>query len=247
MSTFRFADLRADVERLNPDPLLPDMDIYVVRISSPDRDAWVEQKMATRKKNRTVATDFDMAWGVIGGLDQAARYPDRWRKILREMTEQSDEEIESTLQVAERLAPYLTEALESGTQRFAMYQEAREGGVGPYDPSMGIARRMEMPEVIRTKEDMAMFFAYLYIVEKTAFHPDDRFSEYVDGDGNRAYTRNEAATRQRLMNQSWKVAEKNRLDIYEMALWVGSLVGAGDPENTFSAPAWLKSLSNTWL
>lgn len=248
MSTFKFGEIRADVDRLGPDPKAPEADIYKVRITSPDNSAWMESRILTPRRNRTVASDFDLAIGILGSLDQASIKPRLWRHMMKQITPISDEELDATMEVAQRLKPYLPEAMEIATQRYGMFSEARESGVGPYDPGMGISRKLEIPESVRTKEDIARFFAYLYLVDRTSFHPDDRFGGYVDPQGKRAYTRNQAATRDKLMRQSWKVANANGLDIYEVALWVGALTGASsDPENEADAPDWLKGLSNTWI
>jgi hypothetical protein len=247
MSNFKFGQLTAEVERLKPLPSFPGQDLHRVIIKSPE---WVviEASFVTKvREARTVAYDFDMAYGMLGSLHEAAIRPAEWKKVLETKTDMSPEQIKHTLEIAQEMKPYLPAATISAIAQYPTFNEYRQGNVGPLEPGMGIARRLAMPEVIRTKEDIATFFAYLYIVEHTAFHPDDDFGEYVDREGKATYTKKEAATRNRLMQQAWKVSKANGLDIYEIALWVGALAGGNDPENEADAPAWLKGLSNTWI
>lgn len=245
MSTFKFGDIKIEVHRMGPDPLRKSTDFYTVKISQ--GDSWMESVGEKPRENRTAGSDFVMAIETLYNLHSIAANPEVWAAEMQSIGKMSQEEIDATVNVAENLQPYLDEAVSSSRDRLDLYSEHYESGVGPYDPSMGVARVLELPEKIRTKEDMARFFAYLYLVDRTSFHPDDQFSSYVYSKGSAAYTRKEAAIRQRLMKQAWQVSHKNGLDIYEVALWVAALIGAGDPENKESAPVWLKSLSNVWV
>jgi len=239
-----FGDIRADVERLGPDPLNFSRELYRVRISSPGGD-WVESQLTSSKEYRTAGTDFDLAMGALGSLYQAVKNPKAWRKALERHTRMSDEEINATFHVADRMREFLPSAMMRATQQYSLYAEAREGNVGPLE--MGVSRRLELPLEIRNKEDIANFFAYLYLVEHTSFHPDDSFGEYVDRSGKAAYGEREASIRDMLMHQARDVAKKLHLNIYEVGLWVGALSGANhDPENEASAPKWLRDLSKTW-
>lgn len=250
MSTFKFGEIRADVERLAPDPTLSSKDVYQVRISSPDENAWIENRLVMKKnENRTVASDFDMASGVIGNLYQAAMNPEAWREVLEATMKISPEEVNAIMDVAERLKPYLHQAVDVAVERFNLYSEAREGGVGPYNPELGIARSLELPEHIGDKEDIAQFFAYLYLVDNLSFHPDENFSSYREWKtGKRFYTQDEIDTRNGLMIEAFQAAEAENMDIYEIALWVGAVTGVNsDPENEAAAPGWLKALSSKWV
>lgn len=243
MSTFKFGEIRVDVHRTDPDPLSPKMDFYAIRVSH--GNTWLETLQAKPRADRMAGSDFSIAMTFLLFLSPIAQNPEGWETLMRSEGKMSQEEIDATVDVALALGPYLDEALDIAHQRLGVYLEHFESGIGPFE--MGIGRRLDLPVHIRTKEDIARFFAYLYIVDHTSFHPDDRFGEYVDNKGKRAYTRNEAATRDWLMSQSWGVAKENGLDIYEVALWVGALTGVSeDPENETSAPDWLKSLSSTW-
>lgn len=245
MSTFRFGEIKVEVHRMGPDPLHPNSDFYAVKVSQDD--TWMESMLERPKANRTAGSDFEIAAEVVSNLYLIATEPAAWAEEAQKVGRASQEEIDATIAVANNLRPYLNEAIRSTRGKFDLFSEHFEAGVGPYDPSMGIARKLELPKSVQTKEDIANFFAYLYLVDHTSFHPDDRFGDYVRPDGKRAYTRHEAATRQTLMNQSWRISEENRLDIYQMALWVGALSGVqNDPDNEDSPPDWLKGLSNTW-
>jgi hypothetical protein len=100
---------------------------------------------------------------------------------------------------------------------------------------------LTLPDRVETPEDMVRFFMFLDRVDRTGFHPDDRF--YSDGrvqhtnrEGLPFYSVQEAKKRDRLMSQSWEVAHQESLDIYEVALFV-----TGSPDNTIDrAPEWLQ-------
>lgn len=118
------------------------------------------------------------------------------------------------------------------------------------------AAKPRFPRSVRTREDIVDFFAHLYLVDRTSFHPDDRFYDeergevaYVDRSGRPTYTTDEARLRDRLMAEAWDVAEAEGLDIYEIGLWTGALVGAGgEPETAEGpAPAWLRRALAPWV
>lgn len=244
MSVFKFGDIRVHVHRTGPDPLHPHVDFYTVKIAHDD--AFVESLSKKPKANRTAGSDFEIAAEALSGMYTTATQPEIWAQAMQEEGVMSQAEIDAVAAVAEALRPYMNEAMASTRGRFDLYQEHFEAGVGPFE--MGISRRLMLPDQIRTKEDIAQFFAYLYLVDRTSFHPDDRFMEYVDRTGKAAYNAAESRKRDVLMAQARILAQKQGLDIYELALWVGALAGANeDPENEATAPAWLKSLSNTWV
>lgn len=232
------------MHRTGPDPLHPNVDFYSVRIGHDD--AFLESMLKKPKSNRTAGSDFEIAAEALSGMYTTAMQPEAWAEAMQQEGAMSQPEIDAVAAVAEALRPYLPEAMESTRGRFELYQEHYESGVGPLE--LGISRRLSLPEQIRTKEELAQFFAYLYMVDRTSFHPDDRFGEYVDREGKPAFTAAEAKKRDVLMAQARYISQKLKLDIYEVALWVGALVGANyDPENEASAPGWLKSLSNAWV
>lgn len=103
--------------------------------------------------------------------------------------------------------------------------------------------RLTLPEKISTPEDIVRFFLFLDRVDNTSFHVDDRFYghgrvQYVDRDGDPAYTPAEAKLRDRLMQQARNVAARKGLDIYEIGLIV-----TGAPDYPLeSAPKWLQAV-----
>jgi hypothetical protein len=121
---------------------------------------------------------------------------------------------------------------------------------------VGIARTgpkgPPLPGSIESPEDMARFFAHLTLVDRTSFHPDDRFFheetgtvEYVGPGGKPAYTPREARRRDRLMGEAWDVATGEGLDIYEVAMWADEVVGTGPGTDT-RPPAWIKNALKPW-
>lgn len=232
------------MHRAGPDPLHPNSDFYSVKISHDD--AFVESLLKKPKSNRTAGSDFEIAAEALSTMYMISSDVDGWASAAQKEGGVSQEELDAVAQVATALQPYMAEAIQSTRGRFDIYQEHYEKGVGPLE--MGIARRLSLPSKIRTKEDIAQFFAYLYLFDRTSFHPDESFENYVDRENRATYTDEEARIRNRLMAQAWAISEKQGLDIYELSLWVGALAGANDdPPNEASAPAWLKSLSNTWV
>lgn len=95
-----------------------------------------------------------------------------------------------------------------------------------------------LPENILGREDIVRFFLYLDRVDRTAFHPDDRFwtpeggVQYSGRMGDPAYTVAEAKRRDRLMEQAFQVSSREGLDIYE----IGLVVTGGDIEG----PLWIR-------
>lgn len=94
-----------------------------------------------------------------------------------------------------------------------------------------------LPERIRTPADIVRFFMYLNKVDRTSFHPDDRFFsegevQYSTRRGEPAYTPEEAQLRDRLMDEVWEVATRHNLDPSEVAIWV---TGTDEP-----VPPWVE-------
>jgi hypothetical protein len=62
-------------------------------------------------------------------------------------------------------------------------------------------------------------FAKELIKESVNFHPDEDFNNYVNLESNLpTYTKEEADLRNKLMNQSFDVCEKEGVDIYDFTL-----------------------------
>lgn len=233
-----------EVHREGPDPLHPDSDFYKARISQDD--VFLESMLKKPRGPRTAGSDFSIASDFLASMFVTAMNPEEWAREMQKEGAISQEEIDAVTQVASTFAPYMEEAMESTRGRIEMYREHFESGIGPLE--MGISRKLELPDHIGNKEEIAKFFAYLYLVDRTSFHPDEDFRTYEDIAGRSAYTNAQAEARNILMVEAIQAAEAEGLDIYEVALWVGALTGASDdPENEAQAPAWLKSLSNTWI
>ena len=233
-----------DVNRTGPDPLSPNLDFYTVKISQ--GDTFLESLVKRPKSNRTAGSDFEIAMELLSSLFVTGKNPEGWAAQVQAEGSMSQEEIDAVAYVAAHLEPYMNEAMASTRGRFEIYQEHYEKGVGPLE--MGISRKLRLPEHIGNREEIAEFFAYLYLVDHTGFHPDDDFETYEDRQGRPAYTPAQAEARNILMTEAFQAAEVAGLDLYEIAIWVGALTGAAeDPENEASAPSWLKALSNTWV
>lgn len=246
MGSFKFGQIRADVNRLGPVPEKPRFDLYGIKLSV-DEDTWIESQMARpNDQPRSSGSDFEMAAFMLATMKFAADDPKLYYIRMVKFGQVSPEEILATVELAKRLEPYLEEAVKDAHDRYSLYSEHREGRPGPLE--MGIARPLQLPEHIGLKEEIAEFFAYLYLVDKTSFHPDEDFESYVDKDGKPAYSPEEAKARNILMTEAFQAAEAEGLDLYEVALWVGALAGVNDdPENEAQAPDWIKALSNTWI
>lgn len=244
MSRFRFGEIVVEVHREGPDPLHLDSDYYKARISHDD--VFLESMLKKPRGPRTAGSDFSIASDFLASMFVTAMNPEGWAEEMQADGKMSQEEIDAVTQVAANLEPYMEEAMRATRGRIEMYQEHFESGIGPLE--LGISRKLEFPDHIGNKEEIAKFFAYLYVVDQTSFHPDEDFNTYVDVAGRPSYTTAEAESRNILMVEAIQAAEAEGLDIYEVALWVGALTGASDdPENEAQAPAWLKALSNTWV
>jgi hypothetical protein len=243
LSRFKFGEIQVDVHRAGPDPLSPGLDFYAIKVSR--EDVFMETQMPFPKSARSSGTDFAIAMNALLYLSPIARHPERWENMMRDEGRISQEEIDATIDVALALQPYLEEAIDKAFERQPMYSEYYEKGVGPLE--LGIARRLGLPEHIGNKEEIAQFFAYLYLVDHTGVDPDEDFKTFVDRDGRDAYTPAQAELRNALMLEAIQAADAEGLDIYDLALWVGAMTGANDdPEREASTPKWLKELSKEW-
>ena len=71
---------------------------------------------------------------------------------------------------------------------------------------------------IKSVEDVKKFFRQL-LAEDLNFHPDTPFEDYINGETKvDTYTKEEAALRNELLDQSFDVCEKSGEDIYEMCM-----------------------------
>lgn len=246
MSRYKFAEIQVEVNRLGPVPGEQGTELYSVRLANPDGGSWIESKVAKPVGTRTSGSDFQLAADMVDYMKKAADDPERWYIQMNSIGRVSPEELKATLDIAKYLSPYLDEASRSAHERVYLYAEHREGNIGPFD--MGIARILQLPDEIRTPEDIAKFFAYLYLVDDVQFHPDDSFEQYIDGKGRPAFTPNEIEVRDQFMAKAFAISQKYGIDIYELGMWVGALTGKMlNPEDEASAPGWLKALSNTWI
>lgn len=80
-------------------------------------------------------------------------------------------------------------------------------------------KKIAAPVAIRTVADVRKFFSYLLKTRKVSFHPDDDFKNYVENNsGKRCFTNDEAKKYNKLMNDAFKVCEKEKKDIYSIGL-----------------------------
>lgn len=242
MSRFRFGDIVATVTRLGTAPTDPGNEEYSVRLDHPDGESWIESKIRTPRTPRTAGFDYRLAFNMLGSMWGAVHQPGRW---LQEVSKGglSPEELAATVEMAVKLEPYLQDAIHSGLSRAPFYSEHWES-----KKHLGISSPPDLPRHIRTKEDVANFFAYLFLKEDLSFHPDEDFNTYVNSEtGGAAYTMEEAHERNRLMAESFEVMRKAKIDIYGLGLWISALLGFGDPDNLSDVPTWLRNLSETWI
>lgn len=72
---------------------------------------------------------------------------------------------------------------------------------------------------ISSIKDVEAFFQHLVLDRKVNFHPDDMFENYVSCEGGiNTFTLEECANYNRLMDECFKVCEKEGKDIYEIGI-----------------------------
>ena len=72
---------------------------------------------------------------------------------------------------------------------------------------------------ITTVKEVETFFHHIVFERKVSFHPDNMFEDYVSCErGIPTFTLSECAIYNRLMDESFKVCEKEGVDIYEIGL-----------------------------
>ena len=74
-----------------------------------------------------------------------------------------------------------------------------------------------LPTRIETIQDVKDFAEYIKVVEDAVISPDDSFSEYANYKTlEPTYTKDEAESRDKLMEQCFSVCECEGVDIYEL-------------------------------
>ena len=72
---------------------------------------------------------------------------------------------------------------------------------------------------ISSLKDVQAFFHHIVFERKVNFHPDDMFEDYVSCEsGINTFSLEECAIYNRLMDESFKVCEKEGVDIYSIGL-----------------------------
>lgn len=72
---------------------------------------------------------------------------------------------------------------------------------------------------IKSVKDVETFFHHIVYERKVNFHPDDMFEDYISCEsGVNTFTIEECAIYNRLMDESFKICEKERIDIYEIGM-----------------------------
>ena len=72
---------------------------------------------------------------------------------------------------------------------------------------------------ISSVKDVEAFFHHIVFERKVNFHPDNLFEDYVSCEGGvNTFTLEECAIYNRLMDESFKVCEKEGVDIYSIGL-----------------------------
>lgn len=73
--------------------------------------------------------------------------------------------------------------------------------------------------IIKTSEDVKVFFTLLKDKYKLSFHPDDPFEEYINLDTKEPiFVKDEAKYLNQMMDASFVVCEKEEIDIYELGM-----------------------------
>lgn len=123
MSTFRFNQIRADVNRIGPSEDTPGADTYAVRFENPEGE-WLETRVSIKAVPRTAGLDFSMAVDRLVSLLETARMPVHYRMKIRRQGGVSEEEITETIEIAKRLRPYLEDALTDAQNKMSFYEDS---------------------------------------------------------------------------------------------------------------------------
>ena len=65
-------------------------------------------------------------------------------------------------------------------------------------------------------DDVRNFFHYIVEERNVNFNPDDMFRDYMLADGSNAFTPEECEIYNRLVEEAFKICDKENVDIYEI-------------------------------
>ena len=65
-------------------------------------------------------------------------------------------------------------------------------------------------------DDVRKFFHYIVDERNVNFNPDDMFRDYMLADGSNAFTPEECEIYNRLVEEAFKICDKENVDIYEI-------------------------------
>lgn len=71
---------------------------------------------------------------------------------------------------------------------------------------------------INNVDDVRKFFHYIVEERNVNFNSDDMFRDYMLADGSNAFTPEECEIYNRLVEEAFKICDKENVDIYEIAL-----------------------------
>ena len=71
---------------------------------------------------------------------------------------------------------------------------------------------------INNVDDVRKFFHYIVNERNVNFNPADMFEDYMSADGTTAFTPEECEIYNRLVEEAFKICDKENVDIYEIAL-----------------------------
>lgn len=69
---------------------------------------------------------------------------------------------------------------------------------------------------INNVDDVREFFHYIVEERNVKFNPDDMFEDYMSVDGSNAFTHGECEIYNRLVEEAFKICDKENVDIYEI-------------------------------
>ena len=69
---------------------------------------------------------------------------------------------------------------------------------------------------INNVDDVRKFFHYIVNERNVNFNPDDMFEDYMSVDGSNAFTPEECEIYNRLVEEAFKICDKENVDIYEI-------------------------------
>lgn len=69
---------------------------------------------------------------------------------------------------------------------------------------------------INNVDDVRKCFHYIVEERNVNFNPDDMFEDYMSADGSNAFTPEECEIYNRLVEEAFKICDKENVDIYEI-------------------------------